>query len=144
MSVRTTFGYECGACGYVGRARVRGEGYAEADGTDVEAHALESAEGAAWNDALTTVELAPCPKCGARDRSRWNAWLRAQVVPALAWGGVGGLVAGAAVFLLHQRMDFTPVWACGGAWVLVALATLTLRILRKTSQAETLGFDPPS
>ena len=142
-SVATSFAYECASCDYTGRARVRGEGYAEADGSDVEADAVQDAEGAAWNDALTTVELAPCPRCGARDRVRWNAWMRAQLVGVLAWGALAALVGSAAIFLLHQRMDFTPIAVGGAAWVLVAIGSMTQRIGRKRSRAQTLRFDPP-
>jgi len=142
-SVRTSFAFECASCGYCGHVGVRGEGYAEADGSNVEGDAIEYAEGAAWNDALTTVELSPCPRCGRRDGPRWRVWLRAQLVPAIAWGALGGLVGSAAIFLLLQRMDFTPVLAGGAAWLLVAIMTLAQRVRRKTTHAQTLRFDPP-
>ena len=144
-SLQTSFAFEC-RCGYVGRARVSAEGYAEADGARKDAlehDALERAEGAAWNDALTTVELAPCPRCGARDRSRWLAWLRAQSVGALAWGVVAALVCGAATFLLHQRLDRAPLAVAAASGLVVAMLVLTVRARHKTRRGDTLGFDPP-
>lgn len=139
-SVHTEFTYECVQCGYNGRARVEGEGYAEADGEKLQAQTAEHAEGQAWNDALTTVELAPCPQCGARDRARWRVWLGSQVVGSLAWGAVAAAIACAASFLLLQRMDATPLLCGGVAWVVVALAVIAQRVQRKLVHASSLIF----
>lgn len=145
-SVDTSFAYACPSCGWSGRAFVRGEGWAQGDGVAAEADVIQDAEGAAWGDAWTTVELAPCPSCGASDRARWRAWLREQVVPMLAWGALGALVATAATFLLLQRINRVPLLAGAGAWFAVAIATLVVRLLRKRRQAGLLRFeaDPDS
>lgn len=148
-TVETTFAYECAACGYSGRADVVGEGYAESDTGSAlfvdhgaEARALDDAEGAAWNDALTTVELAPCPKCGERDRARWAAWIRAQAVGVTAMGLLGGLLGCVGTFLLRQELDTLPLVVGAGLTLVVAVGVAARRVARKRMHATTLRFEP--
>lgn len=150
-TVETTFAYECSACGYAGRADVVGEGYAESDTGSAlfvdhtaESRALDHAEGAAWNDALTTVELAPCPKCGKRDSARWGAWVRAQLIGVIAWGLLGGLLGCVGTFLLRQEMDTLPLLVGAGLSLVVAVGVGARRVVRKRTHAATLRFEPPT
>ncbi|MEM9072168.1 MAG: hypothetical protein AAGE52_26920 [Myxococcota bacterium] len=143
-TVETSFVFECSACGYEGMAAVQGEGYAELDGRTstgaAETQALDDAEGAAWRDALTTVELAPCPKCGARSASRWRSWLRAQLIGVLSWGALGALLALLGTFLLRQEMDGFPLLVGAIMWPVVSGAILLARVERKRARAATLRF----
>lgn len=147
--VDTTFEFEC-PCGYSGSAAVEGEGFTTADGghdlfpvRGAQESALDHAEGLAWADALTTVELAPCPRCGARNAARWRAFAWGQLVGALAWGALGGAIALLGTFLLRQRLDGWPLVAGAGVFLLLAGAILAQRIARKRQRGATLVFEPP-
>ncbi|HJL05831.1 MAG TPA: hypothetical protein RMH85_35715 [Polyangiaceae bacterium LLY-WYZ-15_(1-7)] len=152
--MRARFAYACAACGFEGEAEVVGEGWVEgavagaaasapepaaADGSAA-ADALEHAEGAAWGDALTTVELAPCPRCEARDGRRWRAWLGAQLPGALALGALAGLVVALGSFVLRPEPDGWPLLLGLAAWPLAAAGVLGARVSRKRRRATTLRW----
>ncbi len=146
-TVETQLAYECEACGYEGMADVVGEGYVETDAptaqeNDAAARALDAAERRAWNDALSTVDLAPCPRCGATSPDRWRRWRRAQLPEALWWGAVGALVGAVGAFLLRQRFDALPPLVAALVGPLVALAVVATRTRRKRIRAASVRFDP--
>lgn len=146
--VATTFEFEC-ACGYAGEAAVQGEGFATVDaGHDlfpvrgVQQSALDHAEGLAWADALTTVELAPCPRCGERSAARWRQFTWRTLPVSLAWGVLGGAIALLGTFLLRARLDSWPLLVGGLVLPLLVVGHLGWRLRRKWSRSRALSFEP--
>lgn len=147
-TVETRFVYLCDSCGYEAMAEVVGEGYVETDARGADDggaadRALDAAEGRAWNDALSTVDLAPCPRCGATSRGRWQRWLRDQLPGAISWGALAALLGCLGTFLLRQRFDALPLAVGGLVGPLAAAAVVATRVRRKKARAATVRFDPP-
>ena len=125
-----------------------GLGYAESESPllfadpGAEARALDDAEGKAWADAVSSVELAPCPACGRRDGDKWRQWVRARLVPGLAWGLLGGGLGVIGLFLLRQEVDRWPLVAGAIAFVLVSGSSLALQIARKRARSSAVAVRP--
>ncbi|MEM1415290.1 MAG: hypothetical protein AAGH15_10330 [Myxococcota bacterium] len=140
-TVATDFPYACGSCGYEGRGAVVGEGFAEADelrravGKGRREDALEAAEGRAWADALSSVALAPCPRCGARDRGAWRRWLAREAVGAFGFGAGAGGVLAVGLVALGPALPLSRVLLLGlGAALLVTGAMLATTVRAKAER----------
>lgn len=113
--------FVCTACHATTPAAVYGVGFA------VGGHQPgEVATRAAADDAEELVRLAPCPKCGRRDR-REVAWLVGaavlQVLMGLAFGGIA-IALGVASYLSDRGGVAVPMWipALLGALAIALLA----------------------
>jgi len=146
-TVETTFPFEC-ACGYRGEGAAVGEGYSQSDGGGLfadhhaEAKALDDAEGKAWADAISSVELAPCPSCGARDAAKWRAWIQSRAVPSLGWGVLGGVLGTIGLFLMRQEMDSWPIVAGAVTFVATFAGVLGWQVTRKRARSAAVLIRP--
>lgn len=146
-TVETSFSFEC-ACGYRGEGAAVGQGWSQSQGhalfadPTAEARALDDAEGKAWADAISSVELAPCPDCGASDRAKWAAWMRGQLLPSVGWGVLAGALALVGLFLMRQEMDTWPLVAGGGAFALVTAGVFGAQVARKRERAAAVRIRP--
>lgn len=145
--VETTFPFEC-ACGFRGEGSAVGEGWSQSQShglfTDptAEARALDDAEGKAWADAISNVELAPCPRCGARDAAKWRAWIAGRLLPSLGWGLLAGVLGLIGLFLMRQEMDHWPLMAGAAAFVAVTLGVLGVQLTRKRTRSGSVPIRP--
>lgn len=122
--------YRCAKCGYsgMGRAFVVEEASVEQGGllfgNDRAAEmARDEAQASAWSEAMSNVAMAPCPRCGAIDRSAWIAWITKP--RHLLMGAVGmlvfvcGVLLCAAIFSAVNLLSMVCA-ACMGLGCLVA------------------------
>jgi len=146
-TVETTFPFEC-ACGYRGEGSTVGEGFGQSQSPglfadpNAEARALDDAEGKAWADAISSVELARCPKCGERDGAKWRAWIQRQVLPSLGWGILGGVLGTIGLFLMRQEMDPWPLVAGAATFALVTAAVFGWQLTRKRRRSAAVLIRP--
>jgi hypothetical protein len=145
--VETTFPFEC-ACGYRGEGAAVGEGWSQsqshglfADGA-AESRAKDDAEGKAWADAISSVELAPCPSCGARDGAKWRAWIQGRILPSLGWGVLAGVLGLIGLFLMRQEMDHWPLLAGGACFTVVTAAVFGIQVARKRAHSAAIPIQP--
>lgn len=89
--------FTCAKCGYTGvghAARIEcatveqgGVLFGNARAGEM---ARDEAEATAWQEAMSDVEMAACPRCGATDRASWLRWMTKPAY--LTRGGTGVLV----------------------------------------------------
>jgi len=145
--VETTFPFEC-ACGYRGEGSAVGEGWSQSQSHGVfadptaESRALDDAEGKAWADAISNVELAPCPSCGARDGSKWRAWVQSRVLPSLGWGVLAGGLGLIGLFLMRQEMDHWPLVAGAVSFLAVTVGVFGVQVARKRTRSAQIPIRP--
>ncbi|MBO6937098.1 MAG: hypothetical protein JJ863_19150 [Deltaproteobacteria bacterium] len=139
-TVETTFPFEC-ACGFSGEGSAVGEGYGQSQSGGLfedhhaESKALDDAEGKAWADAISSVELAPCPSCGQRDGAKWRAWIQSRLLPSLGWGILGGVLGTVGLFLMRQEMDSYPLVVGAASFMTVTALVLGHQVARKRTRS---------
>ncbi len=146
-TVETTFPFEC-TCGYRGEGSAVGEGFSQTQSGGLfadhhaESKALDDAEGKAWADAISSVELAPCPSCGERDGAKWRAWIQSRFFPSLGWGILGGVLGTIGLFLMRQEMDSLPLLVGAVALLAVSGGVLGYQIARKRERSAAVQIRP--
>lgn len=109
--------------------------------------ARDEADAAAWAEVLSNVAMAPCPRCGAVDRSAWVSWMKSRgYLPRGALGiavFVVGLLALGAVFSAGNLLSVVCalLFGLGFSTAGVLLAVLPLR--RKRAATRDVRFEPP-
>ncbi len=152
-SASTSEPYACGRCRY------QGVGHASAvEGATVHRGGLlfgndragemarDEAEARAWQEALSDVPMAPCPRCGAVDRKSWVRW-------TLSLRNLGSVVVGAAsvamaALLCTAILGATTMTGRVGAAVFcvatvpAGLALALAPLLRKRASSRRVRFEP--
>jgi len=149
-SIETTSPFKCAACGFEANAAVEGFGagtattvggplggsrYAARDATD-------EAESSAWADALSSVEMAECPKCHVRSDEAMRRFLRSRVVPSLSWGVLAGVIGTVGTCVLRSMPDSTDAYAGAAMSAVVALVTFVVPVRRKLAATTRVRFEP--
>jgi hypothetical protein len=151
----TTEPYQCSKCDYVGKGHASALASATVAqggvvfGNDrADEMARDEADAVAWQEAMSDVPMAPCPRCGAVSSSAWIGWLtKPRILMNLV---IGVFTFGAG--LLFLTVAFTSAgnvlsMVCagvGGLLLAVGGPGLAARIvMTKRAATRRVRFDPP-
>ncbi|MAQ17424.1 MAG: hypothetical protein CMN30_21845 [Sandaracinus sp.] len=136
--LETTLPFRCGHCGLEAEAQVRTAASHEGSGDG----ALDRAEGRAWDLAVRTVALAPCPSCGRRDTHALRRWWGERLLGALMGSALTGGLAAVGLFLLRQEADgWVPLMGLGAAAV-AFVALLAAATFARSAATATVAIPP--
>lgn len=146
--IETTWPFKCGACGFESVASVEGFGSGSVTTTggplagnrNAAREASDEAESSAWADALSSVEMAECPKCHQRSDAAMRVFLRARIVPALSWGVFAGVLGTVGTFVMRANPDSLNAMVGALAAAIVALATFVIPVQRKLAMTKRVRF----
>ncbi|MBN8614619.1 MAG: hypothetical protein J0L92_28720 [Deltaproteobacteria bacterium] len=149
----TTEPFTCSKCSYVGAGQASSVEQASVnDGGMMFGNARagemarDEAEANAWQEAMSDVAMAPCPRCGAVDRSAWIGWLlKGRTLVKL---GVGlfalsfGLMMLAAIGSAGNLLSVVCAAVMGLGLVPAGIALSVLPLVRKRSSTRRVRFTP--
>jgi hypothetical protein len=110
--------------------------------------ARDEAQARAWQEVLSDVPMAPCPRCGSVNRSAWIGWLTSGrigtklgvgtvlLICALTWLGVSVAMAsgGSTLMSIGVRAVVAIV-----AWLVLVIYTVG----SKRASSRRVRFEPP-
>lgn len=148
--VSTSEPYSCAACAYAGSGFAVALAHASRRqggvlfGDDL---AGDTAEAHAWSEAMSDVAMAPCPRCGAVDRSAWRAWmsklpfLGTLVIGMLA--SLAGAMLCAAIFSAANLLSTVCAATLGPGMLVGGVLYWLLPLRRKRARTRQVRFEPP-
>jgi predicted RNA-binding Zn-ribbon protein involved in translation (DUF1610 family) len=151
----TTEAFTCSKCGYVGAGQASSVEHASVnDGGMVFGNsragemARDEAEANAWQEAMSDVAMAPCPRCGAVDRSAWIGWLLKGRTLGRIGAGIFtlafGLVLLAATSSAGNLFSVVCAAVLGLGLAPAGIALSVLPLVRKRSATRRVRFTPLS
>ncbi len=153
--VATTEPFECGKCGYVGAghasavasATVAREGVVFGNERAGEI-ARDEADAVAWQEAMSDVPMAPCPRCGAVSTSAWIGWItKGRVLIQLVIGvftfGFGLMLLTAALSSAANLLSMVCAGVAGLFLTVAGPAVAGRMLVIKRNATKRVRFEPP-